>query len=75
MTCEFWNPSPQAAEIGWDRLLILCDSMFQYLRRRANIAWSNRGLPSYSYEFNVVSEGVPSKQHPPVAGKQLDPPA
>lgn len=40
------------------------NSMFQYLRRRANIAWSKAGLPSYSYEFNVVSTGVPSKQHP-----------
>ncbi|POS69442.1 carboxylesterase [Diaporthe helianthi] len=36
------------------------DFMFQYLRRRANIAWSNAGLPSYSYEFNVVSAGVPN---------------
>lgn len=44
-------------------MLTLWDSQFQYLRRRANIAWSNAGLPSYSYEFNVVSSGVPSKQH------------
>lgn len=36
------------------------DFMFQYLRRRASIAWSNAGLPSYSYEFNVVSAGVPN---------------
>ncbi|KKY36083.1 putative lipase 2 [Diaporthe ampelina] len=36
------------------------DFEFQYLRRRANIAWSNAGLPSYSYEFNVVSTGVPN---------------
>ncbi|KAG8165356.1 hypothetical protein KVR01_005631 [Diaporthe batatas] len=36
------------------------DFMFHYLRRRASIAWSNAGLPSYSYEFNVVSEGVPN---------------
>ncbi|KAL1860444.1 hypothetical protein Daus18300_009218 [Diaporthe australafricana] len=36
------------------------DFQFQYLRRRANIAWSNAGLPSYSYEFNVVSAGVPN---------------
>ncbi|KAH8788755.1 Alpha/Beta hydrolase protein [Diaporthe sp. PMI_573] len=36
------------------------DFMFQYLRRRANIAWSEAGVPSYSYEFNVVSTGVPN---------------
>lgn len=30
-----------------------------YLRRRANIAWYNAGLPSYSYVFDVVVNGVP----------------
>ncbi|KAI3396681.1 hypothetical protein diail_11789 [Diaporthe ilicicola] len=36
------------------------DFQFHYLRRRASIAWSKAGLPSYSYEFNVVSAGVPN---------------
>lgn len=31
----------------------------QYLRRRANIAWSNAGLPSYSYVFDVTVNGIP----------------
>lgn len=31
----------------------------QYLRRRANIAWSAAGLPSYSYVFDVTVNGVP----------------
>lgn len=30
----------------------------QYLRRRASIAWSNAGLPSYSYRFDVTVNGV-----------------
>lgn len=30
-----------------------------YLRRRANIAWSNAGLPSYAYVFDVTVNGVP----------------
>lgn len=37
-------------------------SIMQYLRRRANLAWSNAGLPSYSYVFDVVTNGVPGKQ-------------
>lgn len=36
--------------------------MMQYLRRRANLAWSNAGLPSYSYVFNVVTNGKPGKE-------------
>lgn len=34
--------------------------MFHYLRRRANIAWSNAGLPSYSYRFDVTVNGIPT---------------
>lgn len=30
-----------------------------YLRRRANIAWSEHGLPSYAYTFDVTVNGVP----------------
>jgi carboxylesterase type B len=30
----------------------------QYCRRRANIAWSNYNVPSYSYRFDVVVNGV-----------------
>lgn len=32
----------------------------QYTRRRANIAWSNAGLQSYSYRFDVTVNGVPA---------------
>lgn len=31
----------------------------QYLRRRASIAWSAAGLPSWSYVFDVTVNGVP----------------
>ncbi|KUI60386.1 Lipase 4 [Cytospora mali] len=34
------------------------DFSMQYLRRRANIAWSNAGLKSYSYVFDVVVSGL-----------------
>lgn len=34
--------------------------MFQYTRRRGNIAWSNTGLPSYSYRFDVTVNGIPA---------------
>lgn len=30
-----------------------------YLRRRANIAWSNAGLDSYAYTFDVTVNGIP----------------
>lgn len=30
-----------------------------YLRRRANIAWSNHGLPSYAFVFDVTVNGIP----------------
>lgn len=30
-----------------------------YLRRRANIAWSDAGLPSYAYVFDVTVNGIP----------------
>lgn len=33
----------------------------QYLRRRANLAWSEAGLPSYSYVFDVVVNGIAGK--------------
>lgn len=32
----------------------------QYLRRRASIAWSAAGLPSWSYVFDVTVNGVPA---------------
>ncbi|KAK6208193.1 hypothetical protein LQW54_006974 [Pestalotiopsis sp. IQ-011] len=34
------------------------DTSFHYLRRRANIAWSDAGVPSYSYRFDVTVNGV-----------------
>lgn len=34
------------------------DTSFHYLRRRANIAWSDFGVPSYSYRFDVTVNGV-----------------
>lgn len=34
--------------------------MMQYLRRRANIAWSDAGLPSWGYVFDVTVNGVPA---------------
>lgn len=33
--------------------------MMHYTRRRANIAWSKAGLPSYGYSFDVVVNGMP----------------
>lgn len=30
----------------------------QYLRRRASLIWSNAGLPSYSYVFDVTVNGL-----------------
>lgn len=38
---------------------VIGDFMMQYLRRRANLAWFNAGLPSYSYVFNVITNGKP----------------
>ncbi|CAN8098798.1 unnamed protein product [Discula destructiva] len=35
------------------------DIMMHYIRRRANIVWSNAGLPSYSYRFDVTVNGIP----------------
>ena len=34
-------------------------SSMHYSRRRSNIAWSNAGLPSYSFRFDVVVAGIP----------------
>ncbi|KAK3945319.1 hypothetical protein QBC46DRAFT_455519 [Diplogelasinospora grovesii] len=36
------------------------DFMMQYMRRRANLAWSQYGVPSWSYRFDVVVNGVPA---------------
>ncbi|KYK54974.1 carboxylesterase family protein [Drechmeria coniospora] len=33
------------------------DMMFHYARRRANLAWSDHGVPSYSYRFDVLVNG------------------
>jgi carboxylesterase type B len=30
-----------------------------YCRRRSNVAWNNAGVPSYSYRFDVVVNGIP----------------
>ncbi|OLN95864.1 Lipase 1-like protein 2 [Colletotrichum chlorophyti] len=35
------------------------DVLFQCLRRRANIAWSEHNLPSYAYRFDVTTAGTP----------------
>ncbi|PSR76556.1 Alpha/Beta hydrolase protein [Coniella lustricola] len=35
------------------------DYVMHFLRRRANIAWHNAGLPSYSYRFDVTVNGIP----------------
>ncbi|KAI1334793.1 Alpha/Beta hydrolase protein [Xylariaceae sp. FL0016] len=35
------------------------DAAMQYLRRKSNIAWSNLGLKSWAYRFNVVVNGIP----------------
>ncbi|KAL0936581.1 carboxylesterase family protein [Colletotrichum truncatum] len=34
------------------------DWTFQFLRRRANVAWANHGVPSYAYRFDVTVNGV-----------------
>ncbi|KAK7424153.1 hypothetical protein QQZ08_008759 [Neonectria magnoliae] len=34
------------------------DFSMQYQRRRANIAWAKRGIPSYTYRFDVTVNGV-----------------
>lgn len=36
------------------------DLYMHYARRRANIAWSNYGVPSYSYRFDVTVAGIPA---------------
>lgn len=41
------------------------DYYFIALRRRASIAWSKFGIPSYSYRFDVVVNGIESKSCPP----------
>ncbi|KAG6098773.1 hypothetical protein E4U30_007550 [Claviceps sp. LM220 group G6] len=35
------------------------DVLFGYLRRRANLAWSRHGIPSFAYRFDVRPYGVP----------------
>ncbi|KAH8201568.1 hypothetical protein TruAng_004260 [Truncatella angustata] len=35
------------------------DYYFHYARRRASIAWSNAGLASYTYRFDVTVNGIP----------------
>ncbi|KAK1541710.1 carboxylesterase [Colletotrichum paranaense] len=35
------------------------DMFFGFLRRRANIIWSQNGVPSYAYRFDVTVNGVP----------------
>jgi carboxylesterase type B len=35
------------------------DYTFHYARRRSNIAWSDAGLPSYAYRFDVTVNGMP----------------
>lgn len=35
------------------------DTSFHYARRRANIAWSDAGITSYSYHFDVTVNGIP----------------
>lgn len=32
-----------------------------YLRRRANIAWSEHDVPSYSYNFDITVNGIPGE--------------
>ncbi|KAG6081380.1 hypothetical protein E4U15_002921 [Claviceps sp. LM218 group G6] len=34
------------------------DMLFGYLRRRANLAWSRHGIPSFAYRFDVRPYGV-----------------
>ncbi|GJN68626.1 hypothetical protein PLIIFM63780_001190 [Purpureocillium lilacinum] len=38
---------------------IFGDISMHYMRRRANLAWFKRGLPSYAYRFDVTVNGVP----------------
>ncbi|KAG5961748.1 hypothetical protein E4U57_007451 [Claviceps arundinis] len=35
------------------------DMLFGYLRRRANLAWSRHGIPSFAYRFDVRPHGLP----------------
>lgn len=36
------------------------DFKFHFLRRRSSIAWSEAGLPSYTYRFDVTVNGLPA---------------
>ncbi|KXS19474.1 alpha/beta-hydrolase [Gonapodya prolifera JEL478] len=35
------------------------DYTIHYTRRRANLGWSDHGVPSYAYRFDVIVNGVP----------------
>ncbi|KAG6004398.1 hypothetical protein E4U21_001118 [Claviceps maximensis] len=43
------------------RNAFLGDMYFGYQRRRANLAWSKFGIPSYTYRFDVTPNGIPAK--------------
>ncbi|KAG6206308.1 hypothetical protein E4U34_008274 [Claviceps purpurea] len=49
-------------EVGLQRRRVnafIGDMFFGYLRRRANLAWSRHGIPSFAYRFDVCPHGVP----------------
>ncbi|KAK0392715.1 hypothetical protein NLU13_2210 [Sarocladium strictum] len=35
------------------------DHFMHYARRRANLVWTDKNLPSYAYRFNVIPNGIP----------------
>jgi carboxylesterase type B len=39
---------------------VVGDYYMHALRRRSNVAWAKYGIPSYSYRFDVVVNGIPS---------------
>lgn len=52
-------PLPRYVCVRSVKPILTPNSVMQYLRRRANIAWSSHGLPSYSYRFDVTVNGIP----------------
>lgn len=71
--------SELAEELGLQyrrRNALIGDLSMHYIRRRANIAWSNWGVPSYSWRFDVTVNGVARMSllalHPPLLSPKTD---
>ncbi|KAK9789635.1 putative Alpha/Beta hydrolase protein [Seiridium cardinale] len=56
------NETEEGEDVGlqYRRINALAgDYTFHYARRRASLAWSNADIPSYTYRFDVIVNGVP----------------